>query len=142
MSATKGLLVCSCCVDGYLLFFSRYQESWLLLYTARAHSMAAYMRKTRIEQNPKHQNLHCSNIGEFTLGLCEDKVIISLFWASMMSCGCADSDTADECDSRRVRKDVHAAAVAPSALRGISSESKQKLLHLTLPLADTPLVVR
>ena len=41
-----------------------------------------------------------------------------------------------------MRKDRHAAAVAPSALRGIAGDAKRATLHLTLPLAGTPLQVR
>ena len=51
-------------------------------------------------------------------------------------------DTEDEGDSAAVKKDRHAAAVAPSVLRGISSDAKRAVLHLTLPLAGTPLQAR
>ena len=51
-------------------------------------------------------------------------------------------DTEDEGDSGAVKKDRHAAAVAPSALRGIAGDAKRATLHLTLPLADTSLQVR
>ena len=51
-------------------------------------------------------------------------------------------DTEDEGDSAAVKKDRHAAAVAPAALRGISGDAKRATLHLTLPLAGTPLQAR
>ena len=54
----------------------------------------------------------------------------------------AGDDTEDEGDSAAVKKDRHAAAVAPSVLRGIGSDAKQATLHLTLPLTGTPLQVR
>jgi len=53
----------------------------------------------------------------------------------------AGDDTEDEGDSGAVKKDRHAAAVAPSALRGIAGDAKRATLHLTLPLAGTPLQV-
>jgi hypothetical protein len=54
----------------------------------------------------------------------------------------AGDDTEDEGDSAAVKKDRHAAAVAPAALRGISSDAKRATLQLTLPLAGTPLQAR
>ena len=54
----------------------------------------------------------------------------------------AGDDTEDEGDSGAVKKDRHAAAVAPSALRGIAGDAKRATLRLTLPLAGTKLQAR